>query len=66
MLQLLQALEQRNIIIEENNNVPIEINENYLNELKEMGFPEDRARQALIRSRNNMNRATEILLDEVE
>ena len=68
LLQLLQALEQRNIIIEENvnNNVPIEINENYLNELKEMGFPEDRARQALIRSRNNMNRATEILLDEVE
>ena len=66
LLQLLQALEQRNIIIEENNNVPIEVNENYLNELKEMGFPEDRARQALIRSRNNMNRATEILLDEVE
>jgi len=70
LFQLLQALEQRNIIIEENvnnnNNVPIEVNENYLNELKDMGFPEDRARQALIRSRNNMNRATEILLDDGE
>ena len=68
LLQLLQALEQRNIIIEgnENNNVPIEVNESYLNELKDMGFPEDRARTALIRSRNNMNRATEILLDEGE
>ena len=40
------------------------MNESYLNELKDMGFPEDRARQALITSRNNMNRATEILLDE--
>jgi hypothetical protein len=70
LFQLLQALEQRNIIIEENvnnnNNLPIEVNENYLNELKDMGFPEDRARQALIRSRNNMNRATEILLDDGE
>ena len=68
LLQLLQSLEQRNIIIEgnENNNVPIEVNESYLNELKDMGFPEDRARTALIRSRNNMNRATEILLDEGE
>ena len=70
LLQLLQALEQRNIIIEGNanyninNNVPVEVNESYLNELKDMGFPEDRARQALITSRNNMNRATEILLDE--
>ena len=70
LLQLLQALEQRNIILEGNmnnninNNVPVEVNESYLNELKDMGFPEDRARQALITSRNNMNRATEILLDD--
>ena len=69
LLQLLQAIEQRNIIEGNvnnyiNNNVPVEVNESYLNELKDMGFPEDRARQALITSRNNMNRATEILLDE--
>ena len=29
-----------------------------------MGFPEDHARQALINSRNDLNRATEILLGE--
>ena len=41
----------------------IEPNENYVNDLKEMGFPEDRARQALITSRNNLSRATDILLN---
>ena len=29
-----------------------------------MGFPEDKARQALINTRNNINRETEILLGE--
>ena len=41
----------------------IEPNENYVRDLKEMGFPEDRARQALITSRNNLSRATDILLN---
>ena len=47
-----------------NNNSPIEADEKALRELKDMGFPEDRARQALINSRNDINRATEILLGE--
>ena len=34
--------------------------------MKDMGFAEDRARQALINSRNDINRATEILLGEGE
>ena len=33
-----------------------------MKELKEMGFPEERARDALIRARNDISRATEILL----
>ena len=46
-------------------NVPVEADEKALRELQEMGFAEDRARQALINSRNDINRATEILLGEM-
>ena len=46
----------------QNNNIQIRANENLLRQLQDMGFPEDRARQALINSRNNINRATELLL----
>ena len=38
--------------------------ENLVNNLKEMGFPEDRCRRALIMSRNNINRATDMLLND--
>jgi len=48
----------------DDNNRQIEADEQLLRELQDMGFPEDRARQALINSRNNINRATEILLGE--
>lgn len=44
----------------------IEPNENHVKELKEMGFPEERARDALIRARNDISRATEILLSGKE
>jgi uncharacterized UBP type Zn finger protein len=43
---------------------PVEADENLLSNLLSMGFPENRARQALINSRNNINRATEMLLGE--
>ena len=55
------------IIIREglpNNNNPVEADEQSLRQLQDMGFPEDRARQALINSRNDINRATEMLLGE--
>jgi hypothetical protein len=38
--------------------------ETLVNSLKDMGFPEDRCRQALIRTRNNINRATDLLLND--
>jgi hypothetical protein len=38
--------------------------ENLVNNLKEMGFPEDRCRRALIMCRNNINRATDMLLND--
>jgi hypothetical protein len=44
-----------------NNIIP---NESHLNNLKEMGFPEDRARRALIMARNNLSRATDLLLSD--
>ena len=47
-----------------NNNNPVEADEQSLRQLQDMGFPEDRARQALINSRNDINRATEMLLGE--
>ena len=55
-------LEEERIVIERI--IKVEVNEDYVKQLHEMGFPEDRARQALINSRNNINRATEILLGE--
>ena len=68
LLAMLQTLEERNLIniqiINQNNN-NIEPNENHVNSLKEMGFPEDRIRSALIRARNNINRATDILISEM-
>jgi hypothetical protein len=44
-----------------NNIIP---NENHINSLKEMGFPEDRSRRALIMARNNLSRATDLLLND--
>ena len=69
LLNLFQLLEENNFIIRgpnlnEINNNPVEVNEQHLRELIDMGFPEDRARQALISTRNNISRATEILLGE--
>ena len=67
ILNLLQVLEENNQIrigVQRNNGPPVEADEQSLRELQEMGFPEDRARQALINSRNDINRATEILLGE--
>ena len=68
LLAMLQTLEERNLIniqiMNQNNN--IEPNETHVNTLKEMGFPEDRIRSALIRARNNINRATDILISEMD
>ena len=71
LLNILQALEENNMGFRisinsnnNNNNSPVEADEKALRELQDMGFPEDRARQALINSRNDINRATEILLGE--
>ena len=70
LLNILQVLEENNMglrigNINSNNNAPVEADEQALRELQDMGFPEDRARQALINSRNDINRATELLLGEV-
>ena len=70
LLNILQVLEENNMglrignISNYNNNAPVEADEQALRELQDMGFPEDRARQALINSRNDINRATELLLGE--
>lgn len=40
----------------------IEPNPTYVQNLVDMGFPEDRAKMALVASRNNLNNATEIIL----
>ena len=68
LLAMLQTLEERNLIniqiMNQNNN--IEPNETHVNTLKEMGFPEDRIRSALIRARNNITRATDILINEMD
>jgi ribosomal protein L7/L12 len=67
LLDLIQFLEERNMIVQIRNNQEgnnIEANENLVNQLKDMGFPEDRARDALIRSRNELSIATNILLGE--
>jgi uncharacterized UBP type Zn finger protein len=68
LINILQAFEDINQMARNeqinNNNNPVEADEGALRELQEMGFAEDRARQALINSRNDVNRATEILLGE--
>jgi hypothetical protein len=43
---------------------PVVPDENLINSLKEMGFPEDQCRRALIHSRNNISRATDLLLSD--
>jgi len=66
LFEMIQFLEERNMIFQIRNNQEgnIEANENLVNQLKDMGFPEDRARDALIRSRNELSIATNILLGE--
>ena len=67
LLQLLEENEINNPGLREGqmgNNAPVEADERSLRELQDMGFAEDRARQALINSRNDINRATELLLGE--
>lgn len=66
LLNILQALDERTWTSSNNNDShaqTIEPNENSVQELKDMGFPENRARVALVRARNDMNRATDILLN---
>lgn len=41
----------------------IEANPTYVQNLVDMGFPEDRAKRALIISKNNLNHATEMILN---
>lgn len=43
--------------------VPVAPDENAVNSLKEMGFPEEQCRRALILARNEISRATDILLN---
>ncbi|MCQ2819789.1 MAG: hypothetical protein MJ252_21195 [archaeon] len=57
LMEILQVLERRNVPRERS--AP---NENYIAQLVDMGFPEDRAREALTRSGNDINRATDYLL----
>ena len=67
LLQLLEENEINNPGLRDGqmgNNAPVEADERSLRELQDMGFAEDRARQALINSRNDINRATELLLGE--
>ena len=71
LVNLLQIIEENNgglrpLRININNNAPVEADEKALRDLQDMGFAEDKARQALINSRNDINRATEILLGEAE
>jgi len=43
---------------------PVNADENLLNSLKEMGFPEEQCRRALIQARNDISRATDLLLSD--
>jgi len=69
LINILQVLEENQIpfrpTFHNANNNQVEADENALRELQDMGFPEDRAREALINSRNDINRATELLLGDV-
>ena len=67
MLQILEEIEINNPGARDGqmrNNAPVEADERSVRELQEMGFAEDRARQDLINARNDINRATELLLGE--
>lgn len=69
LMELLQMIEEGNALMRVHRvggpgNGPLEANEGYLRQLMDMGFPEDRARQALIDTRNNLGRATDLLLGE--
>lgn len=44
--------------------VTVTPDENLVNNLKEMGFPEDQCRRALVASRNDISRATDLLLSD--
>ena len=61
LLNLIQGFDVRD-------NRPVQPDEEHVRQLKEMGFPENRARNALIRARNDVGRATDILLrmDDIE
>ena len=66
-LELLQIFQENGNLIRrigQQNQRNVEPNENSLRELIAMGFSEDRARQALINARNDVNLATEILLGD--
>lgn len=66
LLSVLQGLEERTNELRGmsmRSQYNVEPNENFVRELKDMGFPEDRARAALIRTRNDVTRATDILLN---
>ena len=65
LIQFFQESGIRPLRIQNANSGPVEADEKALRELQDMGFAEDRARQALINSRNDINRATEILLGEM-
>lgn len=43
---------------------PVVPDENMLAQLKDMGFPEESCRRALIMSRNNISRATDVLIND--
>lgn len=59
LINVLQNIEQRGIA---NQNAPVIPNEDYVRNLEEMGFSADDARQALITARNDIERASDILL----
>ena len=65
IIQFFQESVIRPIRMSNSNASPAEADEKALRELQDMGFAEDKARQALINSRNDINRATEILLGEM-
>ena len=62
LLNLSQILDGNNEL--NSPQIHIDADEIYLKELQNMGFSKERARQALIHSRNDINKATEILLGE--
>ena len=54
----------RRRLVSHSHQAPVVPDENLINNLKEMGFPEDQCRRALIHSRNNISRATDLLLSD--